>query len=407
MPLNQYNYPQPTGLQQLGDTLLRGSGDYANIQLQRQQEERRRAQQVADLQDQRKYSEGRQDVARSLSLEDEERRRAQQVDDQTYQILLKEGWLKPNDATNPVAIAAAADRRQQHIDKQMADEQAMRGNAAGRASAIEAARDELRQKATELNAILQEPEPEPNPAEVVKMAVALAKQGLKPDEQPKENEIAEQYPAALAAIRERDGAAWYRRKEDARLQAQLLRAQASDLSAESNTLANRFGVVGAPVPAPAAPQAPLSSDAFGLTFNDGAAQAPAPAPGNPTKSFFQVMRDELAKRNPPPAPPGAIQDPSLAPAYSPLGAIQRIPALLQGVSGAPTPFQRVGGGLRGILQGDFNFSPLAQDPLIAGGNAIGNYLGQLPPLRPLPPRTPKQVFANPVSAQGMLQRAGF
>lgn len=70
MALAQYNYPQSTGLQQLGDVLLKGSGDYANIQLQRQAEERRRAAQLADLQDQRRFAVEQRGVERGYAQED-------------------------------------------------------------------------------------------------------------------------------------------------------------------------------------------------------------------------------------------------------------------------------------------------------------------------------------------------
>lgn len=62
--------PAQTGLSQLGDALLRGSGDYANIQLRRQAEERQRAQQLADLQGSRQYAEGQDTLRRTNNLAD-------------------------------------------------------------------------------------------------------------------------------------------------------------------------------------------------------------------------------------------------------------------------------------------------------------------------------------------------
>lgn len=70
MALAQYNYPQPTGLQQLGAVMMEGADDYAKIQLLRQAEDRRRAQQLADMQDQRQFAVEQRDVERGFANTD-------------------------------------------------------------------------------------------------------------------------------------------------------------------------------------------------------------------------------------------------------------------------------------------------------------------------------------------------
>ena len=209
MALNQYAYPQPTGLQQLGDTLLRSSGDYANIQLQRQAEDRRRMQQLADVQSQRSYTSGEQN-----------RLHQQRIDDETYQLLLKEGWLKPNDAQNPTAVAAAADKRQKHIDELMTRDAAQRQNAVTAAARVAQQRDEVRRKMNALDSVLSQPEPEPNPNEVTKEAIRMASQGLKPGEQPSTEAIQQAWKPAYDAVNTRMNGAWFRQKSDALIQRQ-------------------------------------------------------------------------------------------------------------------------------------------------------------------------------------------
>lgn len=103
MALNQYSYPQPTGLQQLGEVLTKGSGDYANIQLQRQAEDRRRAQQLADLQDQRLY--GEQQASRGIDRQKELLLWQQQQ--ARIRELINKGLLTEADSQDAEKVAAA------------------------------------------------------------------------------------------------------------------------------------------------------------------------------------------------------------------------------------------------------------------------------------------------------------
>src|SRR3990167_5658962 len=148
-------YPQ-TGLAQLGDALLRGSSDYANIQLRERHDAERRAQQLADLANARDYSEKQFDKIRGLTLEDERRHRSQRVDDETYKLLLDEGWLKPDEANDPVAIAAAADNRQKHIDSLRTGEVEALANAQKELNELAQDRDKLVAKDLEADNRLRE-----------------------------------------------------------------------------------------------------------------------------------------------------------------------------------------------------------------------------------------------------------
>lgn len=95
--------PAQTGLTQLGDALLRGSGDYANIQLRRQQEERLRNNQLTDLADARRYGEQQANagVERQKGMLTWQQRQAR------IRELIALGFLAEADAANEEAVAFA------------------------------------------------------------------------------------------------------------------------------------------------------------------------------------------------------------------------------------------------------------------------------------------------------------
>lgn len=228
MALNQYNYPQPTGLQQLGDVLMKGSGDYANIQLQRKAEERRRAQQLADLQDQRQFAVEQRGIERGFALTDEERRRAQALQDATVGTLIKEGWLKPTDARNPEAIKVAADARQARVGAGLEREGQLPGRLQEEADYLGKQDVELAAAESQLNAQLSAPEPgEPSQQEVAQRAILSLRTPGNPV--PKDSDIAAAMPAAKAAIMQDRYMRWSMAKEDAKMQIQLLRTQRTAL----------------------------------------------------------------------------------------------------------------------------------------------------------------------------------
>lgn len=303
----------PGPLTELGQALASGSRDMMQLRLRDQEEADRRAEKLSDLADarqyaqglttdQRQYAQGQQELQRRLMMQDETRHQKQRVDEETYQLLLKEGWLKPVDAQNPDAIAKAADARQKHMDRVMAEQESNRGNAAARAAQLATARDQVQQKVSELTSVLSEPEPEPDRATVIKRAVELASVGLKNGEKPSNDAIAQQIEVATNEIAQRQNQAWYRRKNDAAIQLQGYRAQLGDISAEANTLANRFGTVGV-----AAPQAALAAPV----------SAAPTAAGSPV-DFISQIKAAIAKERPDLAPPTAAPSPLVDPSFSPL-----------------------------------------------------------------------------------------
>lgn len=284
MALAQYDYPQPTGLQQLGDVLLRSSGNYANLQLRRQDEERRRAQQLADLQDNRRFAVEQRGVERGLMLEDEARRRRQGVDDATLNILLKEGWLKPTDAKNPEAIAAAADARQARLNTTREREGKLPDKLQQEADYLGKQDVELATAEAALNAKLSEAAP-PMPSQAEVRREAIRSLNLAPGTVPTDADINAAMPAALEAIKQDRLIRWSMEKEDTKNQIQLLRYQRTQLRQSLGQLLQRGFVPDRPPP---------SGPAAGL-----APPQPALRPATAAEA------DEAAGVTPPPAPPPA------------------------------------------------------------------------------------------------------
>lgn len=374
-----------TGLSQLGEAFARGGSDYANISLRRQAEERQRSQQLADLQDQRAYQRTESDRTRNLQREGE-----------IYHLLITEGWLKPDDAQNPQAIAKAAQDRQDHIDRQMAEQTIQGLNAGERADQVASARDDVQRKVEQLASVLSEPEPEPDRGQVANEAVRIASAGLKAGEAPSEQAIRDAAPAAYAAIRDRQNAEWYRRKQDASVQYQLFQAQLRDLSAESNTLSSKFGKVGVSMPQAAPRQA----------------TAPVARPQLTPQDIVARMQEALKARQP--ATPAAALAVPDAPGMAQGGlqrVIQKAPSALSNfgqflTEATDTGLQTLGGVGQGLWNGDYGvrldakpvdytstaianlFAPQPGDYMSAEKAKAANLrrsLDQpLPPLRPLP-----------------------
>lgn len=377
MALAQYNYPQATGLQQLGDVLMKSSGDYANLQLRRQDEERRRAQQLADLQDQRQFAVDQRDVERGLMLSDEERRRGQAVNDATLSVLLKEGWLKPTDAKNPEAIAAAADARQARLNATREREGKLPDKLQQEADYLGGQDVDLASREAALDAKISAPPPgPPSPAEVRRTAIRMLNKA--PGEIPTDKEIADALPAAAEAITDARVQQWLMAKEDAKNQIQLLRYQRTALRQSlSQLLQQGFVPNRAPPPGPAA----------GLS-------APSPA----LRPATAAEAEAAAGVSPPPADPAPVSaaapSPALSPATSLLGIAQRAPAAAPVVGGvlrdtvalpgrAMDAVSRYGtAGLRGLWNGDFSVPEAG--PVELSGRSLGSLLAPDPYAAPSP-----------------------
>lgn len=394
MPLapNSLNSYPNTGLTQLGDALLRGTGDYANIRLRQQHEDDRRAQRLADLADARQFATGQFNKQRGLALEDEARRRSQKVDDETYQILIKEGWLKPIDATNPGAIAVAADNRQKYIDKERMTEGTALENAQAELNSLAADRASLALKDADLNSKIQSlqqdfetasersemvvPTQKMIDAEAVRLATAA---GVKlATKEPKRSAQLANY-AADAERRMTQAAGMAAISAQNKLRA--IQSQFQTVVREKTATTNQLQVVRsaiadltrqfklAPVRTNDSPAKTLSAPSDGDEYSEGAVVVPA---GGSPADFIQHVRTAVAGNRPTVAAPSIPSVPQVvpqrsdrAPATSILGMAQRLPPARElamapaNILAAPGRAIDVAGrgisaGLQGIWNGDYS-----------------------------------------------------
>lgn len=167
--------PAQTGLSQLGDALLRGSGDYANIQLRRQQEDRQRVNQLADMENARRYSEGQAEkgVDRQKEMFTWQQKQAR------IRELIALGFLSEADAADEEAVAFAYALAKARTSAQVheADEYAKQEKAYVNDIARQAKdeQDKIGKYQDELAAIPSEPVP-PTEKEIDKLARRLAKE---------------------------------------------------------------------------------------------------------------------------------------------------------------------------------------------------------------------------------------
>lgn len=403
------NMPAQTGLSQLGDALLRGSGDYANIQLRKQEQQRqleleqmRRQQALGDLANNRIYEDERAikglDRQKDFMLWQQQQARLRE--------LIDKGLLSEADLADEAKVAAADAADTAYKTKIRGEEETYRAQDQAAADSIgEQVREiyeEMSNVQKGLASIPASPEP-PDPAAVDRLARQLAAT----DKKDYKNEAVRLEYQAMAAkqVAASNVMRWQFAQDAAENYRINLNAYNNRLQALNRQLDDyaKKRIVPRVRPPAVSYQPPpnLPSDAFGLNFDAGAGAAPRVATASD--------RMEAAGGQPPtaaaPGQQAALAAPAMAPAASTQGAIQRVPGLLSGLMD-PTIGQRVGGAVRGAVW-NHDFSPLKQDPLMAAGNAIGGFLSDLPPLKPLPRRTPQEVFAAPASARGMLQRAGF
>lgn len=383
---------QQTGLTQLGNALLQGSGDYANIQLRRQAEERQRAQQIADLQDQRRYAEDQRSLERN-----------QRIDDATLQVLLSEGWLKPTDARNPQAIQAAADARQKRLGVTREREEALPGKLQSEADYLGKQEAELAAAEDALNAVLSEPQPAP-PTQAEVRNLAIRKTGKKV---PSDAEINDMMGAAAEEIMNQRYLRWSMDKEDAKVQIPLLRSQRMSLRQSlSGLLQQGFVPNRTPPPTPAAslnmPPAggrvatPAERAAAAGIVPAASATAPSPAQALQSQDYGGIM--------------GAL--PNLRGAGTilsdPIGAGE---IALRSAAAVPArALNFIAGGSRRVAEGNaerdaamadaitrFNApaAPLPANPFWGGNiNAPGRTLSPLPPMQPIQRKSPAFQFGN-------------
>lgn len=385
-----------TGLSQLGNVLLQGSADYANTRQRREAEDRLRANQLSDLQDQRAFATGQRDYERSLGLMDEARHREMAVDDATLQILLKEGWLKPTDARNGEAIQQAADARQAQLGATRTREAALPQKLQKEADYLGQQDAELSAVEDQLNAKLSAPAPStPSPAEVRRMAIRMTNKPV-----PSDKEISDAIPAATDAIMQERTMRWYTEKEDAKTQIQLLRSQRTALRQSLTGLLQQGFVPDRPPPAPS-----VSLAAPGAGLRPATAAQAAAAAGGSSPALSSAPRASSAA----PTSYGGLM--ALGPEMRTLGAALSDPvgsAEIAGRAAAGVPASLLNyfaGGERRVAEGDAERSAGMADalqrfnqpsrPMPANPFWQGNFTQSMPPLPALPPvrRSPALQFA--------------
>jgi hypothetical protein len=274
-----------TGLSQIGNALAQGAGDYANIQLRRQAEERQRAQQLADLQDQRAYNEGQQGAAvgrqKELAL--------WQARQQRIQELISKGFLAQADAADDAKIAAAdlAEQTRSGNERTRADTGLtnMQASANALGEQVNQLYDASAQVQARLASIPTSPR-RPDPRQVEAMAIQMATEA---GENPQSDAVRAKYlPAAQKAL---EGAAmqeFFIAQEAADALKVSLQGYNSQISAITSRLGQyeRSGIVptvSAPPPSAAfqqdfgAPSQPRRATPEEQAAAAGLAPAPAPA----------------------------------------------------------------------------------------------------------------------------------
>lgn len=338
-----------TGLSQLGQALMQGTGDYANIQLRRQAEERARAQQIADLQDQRRYAEGQQaaGISRQKELALWQARQAR------IQELITKGFLAQADAADDMKVAAADAAEQARSGTARTQADTARVNMQDSANSLGQQLNELydaaEQVQTKLASIPTAPR-RPDPRQIEQTAVQLATEA---GEDPANDAVRVKYRGAAEKI-----------LSDAAMRDFFIAQEASDAlkvslngySTQIAAITNRLGSyekMGI-VPTITPPAAALQQD-FG---------APPPQPRVATpeeRAAAAGMVPQASVAAPVPSPAAALQDPGYG---GIMGFMDRAGPELRTLGTAlADPIGAAEIGLRGAVQ-----VPARALNLIAGGD---------------------------------------
>lgn len=350
-----------TGAGMLGQVILSGATEYARNKREDDIEARRRSQRLADVADERQYAEQVSNMAMRREL-------------------VRLGYLAPGDLKNEQAVAAAFARAQRDGTAQRYKEAIDAGDLAyadlGDAAKVEAGlakfsqrmatrttfqsglpqraqdrvnqlvvqQDELQREGARLASILSEPEPVPTPQEVAARALQLARATAKPGTMPSVQDIAQMETQAIQEIGTQKLTAWNQQRQDALVQRTLISDRLRDVSAEINTLTNRFGVTGVVDPNAARQPAPPPSTA-----------ASKPDLGTAQKNFAAAIQAELDRRNPKPTPRSNLAEPRMG---GLAGVAESLPSPRSGLAMVPTIIPEMArqaeGTVKGILSGDFS-----------------------------------------------------
>lgn len=269
---------QPIGLTLLGQALSQGTGRMAARSMQMQDEERARQQQLADRMQQREWHVGDRNLGRQWQVDDRNTDRAQRREDLTIEVLVKAGYLSPNETRNPEAINAAAMQyeadQSQNLDRSRKLPEKLQSEAdlLGQQDAA------LAQAEATLQAKLNMPEPPP-PTQAEVMNRALQMIG-KP--KPTSKELEEAAPAAAASIQQERLGQWFRDQQEAKVEIPLLRSQRASIR-QSLQFMYQQGVT---------PNRPPPAEALANPSTPRMPQGGTP----PTKSFKEMLDAELGNR---------------------------------------------------------------------------------------------------------------
>lgn len=276
----------------LGATLAAGADDYTKRKLQLEDEARRRANQLADVESARSYEQQNLGRLRTLQLEDEARRRTQGLEDLKTKAqlenrlrLLQEaearGLFDAKLIGNMVAEDEALGKLQVLLAKEAEFSQGQPGNAQARLDELTQAEREITRKMGEVEARLSA-QPTIDPAAVANTALQIATEA-NGGKQPSREQIEAAKPEAIAKAQQDATMRWYQDKQDASVQYQILSSQLNTIRQQQANLTSTFKV---------APKASLLTAGAPPVV----AAPVAPRVGNPLASFTDSLDAALKAR---------------------------------------------------------------------------------------------------------------
>lgn len=346
-----------TGLSQLGDQLLRASGDYANIKLRKQSEAEQRAQALADLADQRRYSEGRQDIERGNRMTDTAQLAQMNQRFEALQRAQQLGLIAVTDIGKIEVENLALGELAKREAAEAARKTQMRERAQSRVDAI-AKKLSILQDEIMADEMVEKIRPQVSETELKKemqRLALLANPEIKDIMKMPKELIEGQRNAALTAANAKLAEEWMMNVQDAKARAANNKLLFRSLMDENNQLLQAYGTVG-DIPT-------MLADPASLPGPSGVIPNPAK---RPTEDFIPP---------PPDIPPQATQSSANQyPVTSLMGLAERAPPI-QDVLAAPgmaiDAIGRYGGaGLQGLLSGDFSVPETG--PVTMAGNKLGS-----------------------------------
>lgn len=166
---------------------------------------------------------------------------------------------------------------------------------------------QVEQRLAEIEQRLSEPQPQPDPNEVMRQAIQNIR-GLKkdPNYTPSQAEIQAEVQNVLPQLQQRLDMRWYQDKQDASVQYQTLNARLQNISSQRRELESKFGVAPSPQPmtqpmtAPVSrtTRAPASPEQMAAAISAAIrSAAPAPAPTGPdAPPFAQTFNDPVIEQ---------------------------------------------------------------------------------------------------------------